>query len=412
MKINSISRLGTLFCLPIWLQALLSFAQAEMKVDSFDGAVTIQELQSFNDFIATLKPADNNIGNNWAQGHSGEETKAMGLVYLMANNRTTLDQMIRFCDAVLSERNDLAAVPTGQHKIWTGRVDPVWPNNITPSQIQTGGEQGDPVGHLASCAYLILKTKSLHSENVTIGDPYGYGPTYFSRAKTYLSQADYAMSNHILSSLLDLSKDNKMYFSKASPYMGGHPVPWNQQMMFNYAFQNLCSAHRILDDNATLLTKYKGIMTASLSWFFTGGGSQTKTSAKGNTIYDWGYTMPKTGGEDSNHGSLDVAGFARAYISGDYSITTAQMQTFANTFVDVMTLGPNKYAGTVEGTSRSGHAASTNYVRSGYLFLAEFRSDAYKSMVSAGLKEEGSTRSADVFSRYLWVKNQLYLKKS
>jgi hypothetical protein len=63
--------------------------------------------------------------------------------------------MIRFCDAVLSERKDLAPSPIGQHKIWTGRVDPVWPNTLT-APIGTGGEQGDPVGHLASCAYLIL----------------------------------------------------------------------------------------------------------------------------------------------------------------------------------------------------------------------------------------------------------------
>ena len=410
MRVNSFTLSSTLLCLSFLLQALLSPAQAEMTAGSFSGAVTTQELQSFNEFIATLQPAQNNIGNNWAQGNSGEQTKAMGLVYLISSNQTTLDQMIRFCDAVLFERNDLAAAPTGQHKIWTGRVDPVWPNNITATPIQTGGEQGDPVGHLSSCAYLILKTKSLYNEKVTIGDPHGYGATYLSRAKTYLSQADYAMSNHILSSLLDLSNDNKMYFAKASPYKGGDAVPWNQQMMFNYAFQNLCSAHRILGDNATLLAKYKGIIISSLAWFFTGGGSQNKTSDKGNTIYDWGYAMPDTGGEDSNHGSLDVAGFARAYISGDYGITSAQMKTFGNMFVDVMTLGSNKYAGTVEGTSGSGHAASTSNVRSGYLFLAEFRSDAYEGMVSADLKERGSTQSTDTFSRYLWVKNQLSKK--
>jgi hypothetical protein len=97
----------------------------EISVGSFDGAVTTQELQSFNDFVASLEPAADNIGNNWAQGDSGEQTKAIGLIYLLANEQSALDQMIRSCDAVLSERNDLAPSPVGQHKIWTGRVDPV-----------------------------------------------------------------------------------------------------------------------------------------------------------------------------------------------------------------------------------------------------------------------------------------------
>jgi hypothetical protein len=317
--------------------------------------------------------------------------------------------MIRFCDAVLSVRNDLAPSPIGQHKIWTGRIDPVWPNTLT-APIGTGGEQGDPVGHLASCAYLILKTKSLYDKKVTIGDPHGYGDTYLSRAKKYLTEADYSMSHHILLSQLDLSNNNKMYLSKGDPYQGGKPVPWNQQMMFNYAFQNLCDSHRILGDNAALLGKYKGVITASLDWFFNGGGSVTKKDEKGNEVYNWGYVYGEKTAEDSNHGSLDVAGFARAYISGDYGITADQMKTFGNMFVDVMTLGEKKYAGRVDGTSGSGHAEATTYVRSGYLFLAEFRSDAYKSMVSADLEQGGSTQSADTFSRFLWVKNQLHQK--
>ena len=44
----------------------------EISIGSFDGAVTAQELQSFNDFAASIEPAKNNIGNNWAQGDSGE----------------------------------------------------------------------------------------------------------------------------------------------------------------------------------------------------------------------------------------------------------------------------------------------------------------------------------------------------
>ncbi|KAI0744212.1 hypothetical protein C8Q80DRAFT_1122458 [Daedaleopsis nitida] len=349
-----------------------------MKVTSFSGPVTAEEIDSFNGYVATLTPAANNSGNEWVQGHTGEHTKAMGLVYLMAGKQATLDQMIRFCDAVLSQRNDLAPAPLGQRKVWTGRIDPVWPNDLTQATPSTGGSRAIPWATWLAA--------------LTIGDPHKYGATYKERAQTYLTQADYSMSHHILNSLLDLSNGKKMYFAANSPYKGGDSVPWNQQMMFNYALQNLCNAHRILRDNSTLLGEYKSIIVASLQC--------------------WAYAPPSTTGEDSNHGALDVAGFARADITGDYGITKAQMTMFANMFVDVMTLGPKEYAGKVDGTNGDGHASPTTYVRPGYLFLAEFRPDAYKSMVGADLTEGGTTTGTDTFSRFLWVKNQRYLSST
>jgi hypothetical protein len=56
------------------------------------------------------------------------------------------------------------------------------------------------------------------------------------------------------------------------------------------------------------LGKYKGIITASLDWFFNGGGSVAKKDEKGNEVYEWGYVYGEKKAEDSNHGSLDVAG--------------------------------------------------------------------------------------------------------
>lgn len=375
-----------------------------MTVSHFDGPVAPEELQSFSSYISTLKPANDNIGNQWAQGHSGEETKAMGLVYSFTGRQEILDNMLRFCDAVLSQRNDLAKAPIGQHRVWTGDIAPVWPNNVDENPVSTGGEQGDPVGHLAHCAHLILKGKKLHNKAVTIGDTHNYGKTYLERAKTYTKQADNAMTGHILPRLLDVSRGNKMYFSKDSPYKGGTAVPWNQQMMFNYAFQHLVAAHAILGDNPALAARYKSIMTANLQWFFTGGGSKTKKSAKGSTVYDWDYAAG-SGVEDVNHASLDVAGFHRAYVDGNWNITATEMTTLANTFVDVMSLGKGKYAGTVDGKCGGGHASCIDYVRSGYLLLSEFRPDAFHEMMAADLQEGGSTGKVDVFSRFLWVKN-------
>src|SRR6266849_4560586 len=178
---------------------------AQMMVDSFDGPVTVNEVASFRTYVQTLTPAPDNLGNNWAQGHSGEQTKAMGLVYEISGDTGVLNQMIRFCDAVLSERNDLAPSPVGQYSIWTGRVDPVWPNNVSSMPIGTGGEQGDPIGHLGNCARLLLTSSEMSDVVVPDGDPFGYGATYGVRALAYVWGADSALDGHVLLSLLDLS---------------------------------------------------------------------------------------------------------------------------------------------------------------------------------------------------------------
>ncbi len=64
-----------------------------------------------------------------------------------------------------------------------------------------------------------------------------------------------------------------------------------------------------------------------------------------------------------------------------------------------------RLARTVQGDCGQGHASCINYVRSGFLLLAEFRPDAYHAMMAADLQEGASTTKADVFSRFLWVKN-------
>jgi len=387
------------------LAACCSLAGAQMKVDSFDGPVTANEITSFRTYVTPLTPATSNLGNNWAQGHSGEQTKAMGLVYEISGDVGVLDHMISFCDAVLSERNDLAPAPVGQYVLWTGRVDPAWPNAVDTQPIGTGGEQGDPVGHLGNCARLILQTPDIWLKTVPIGDPHGYGKTYLERAKTFVKGADEAVDGHILKSLLDLTNDDHQYFSAAGPYKPGDPVPWNQQMMFNYGFQNLAICHTILNDDPARAAKYHQIVQDSLNWFFQSEVT-TYTDKDGNPAYNWAYAPPSLTGEDSNHGSLDVAGFSRAYMTGNYNITADMMKPFANMLVDVMTLGPKLYSGKVDGTTATGHANSTTYIRSGYLFAAEFRPDAYENIMAADLTPGGTTTSTDTFSRFLWVKNQ------
>src|SRR5579884_3123254 len=86
----------------------IPYASAQLTIDSFDGPVTQNEITSFRSFVQTLTPPSSNSGNAWSQGGGGEQGRAMGLVYEATGDVGILDQEIRFCDAVLSERNDLA----------------------------------------------------------------------------------------------------------------------------------------------------------------------------------------------------------------------------------------------------------------------------------------------------------------
>lgn len=378
-------------------------ASGQISVGSFSGPVTSDELVSFRTYMATLVPATSNIGNTWAQGSSGEAVKAMGLVYEVGHDSGTLDQMIRFCDAVLSERNDLASAPVGQYVIWSGDIAPVWPN-ATAAPINTGGEQGDPVGHLGNCARLILSSPELWWKIVPIGDPNGYGKTYLERARTFMQGADYSIDHHILKYELDLSNSNRQYFAAGDPYKPGEAVPWNQQMMFNYGFQNLATAHEILGDDPTRVTRYRKIVQDSINWFFT-EGVQTITDPAGLPAYQWGYQMPNITNEDQNHGALDVAGFQRAYMSGNFGITADQMTKFANTIVDIVTQSPTFYTGYLNGKTGSGNSGSTGYLRAAYVFLAEFRPDAYTDMLAgAKIIENSQSTNFPNFARFLWVK--------
>ncbi len=386
-------------------------ATAAMSIDSLAGPVTDNEIASFKSYIQTIEPVvwpnTGNMQNQYAQAVSGEQIKAMGLMYELSGDRAILDRMIYFCDTLLSERNDLLAAPYGQRQCWNGAIAPVWPGNNSGVASADSGN-GDCVGHIANCARLILETPAIWASKVESGDPKGYGATYLARAKTFVKQADHTVDAFFFPDLLDTTAGDLLKFSARSPYQPGNLLPWNQQMMMIYGFYNLAWAHEILGDDAPRAAHYDAIVNANLGRFFSDASVSSSYKDKaGNTAYDWAYAPSASSGEDSNHGSLDAAGFSRAFASGRYGISAAMMKPFANMFVDVMTIKPNTlYAGTVAGcTTCTGHAATTPYVRSGFLLLAEFRPDAYASMMSGARLSAGSTTgSIDAFSRGMWVK--------
>ena len=387
-------------------------APAAMNVDSFSGPVTANEINSFKSHILTLQPVvwpnTGSMQNEYAQGASGEHIKAMGLMYEFTQDRAILDRMIYFCDVLLSQRNDILAAPYGQRTVWTGNIEAVWPGNNTGTATADAAT-ADCIGHLAYCARLILQTPSIAGLTVGDGDPYGNGATYSARAATYVAEADFSVTSFILPDLLNLTNGNKYYYSAASPYQTGQNLPWNQQFMVSYPLQNLAACYAILGGNAAKVAQYDTIVQANLDWFFNSSTTkQTYTDSAGNTAYNWGYSPSQNGGEDSNHGALDVAGFYRAFLLGRYGITTAMMTPFANMFCDVMTRGPGSYAGRVDGTDGTGHGAPTTYIRAAYLLLADFRGDKYTYMMDESFDAGGTTSSDAAFSRFMWVKNKRY----
>jgi hypothetical protein len=377
---------------------------ATMSVDSFSGPPTTNEIKSFISYINSIEPVTwlntTNMANEYAQGHSGEAIKAMGLMYEITGNKNILDRMLHFVDILLPQRNDILIPPKGHRIAWTGTIAPIWPGNVE-NPASAGAEQGDSVGHLAYCARLILTKKDLWNMTVDDGDRFHHRSTYLERAKTYLAQANTTISQFLFAYLLDLKDKEHYFFTKASPYKSGESLPWNQQMMISYGLENVAVAYQILGDDAVLVKKYDEIVQANLQWFWSVVQRKTKNN---KPIYDWGYSPDQRGVEDSNHGSLDIAGFSRAYILNRYNITDAMMIPFANTLVEVMTLSNSTYAGRVDGTSGEGHAASTQYIRSGYLWSAYFVPDHYTKIMAADLTPGGTTGSPNVFSRFEWVK--------
>lgn len=392
-----------------------------MVVEEYHGPITQNDINSFKEHMMTEKPkvwaspmdpATERFQTEYAQGKSGENIKALGLMYELTGDTEILDRMIYFTGTLLTQRNDILPAPYGQRTIWTGTIAPVWPGPVEEWGVAADSAQGDSIGHLAYTGRLILQTPWILDKVVPDGDPYGHGATYRERAATFIREAEYVVDEFIFPWLIDLSRDNKLYFSDKSPYKRSLDLPWNQIMMILYPFQNLAAAHEMLGDNPSLVTKYDGIIQRNIDWFFKDDTTKAIIpSKKGNPSYSWGYNpnrlpRPGVGPEDSNHGSLDIAGFYRAHLLGRYGITEDMLKPFANVFADNIMRGTNDYAGRIDGTDGSGNSGKTTSPHTGYLFLAALRPDKYDDLAGTVMKANTSNNMAAV-SRLYWAKNKL-----
>ena len=159
-----------------------------MKFEDMKGPLTDVELSYYKAYLRGLSPATDNIGNTLVYGRIGLAAEGMAFMYAATRDREILDILIRHCDYMLYCRNDQ---PGGDKRtIWTGSVEKCWPNKAMGEldQPYSGSENGDILGHIYFCAYLILLSPELHSLEAPASEKLtDWGTTYLDRAKKFIA---------------------------------------------------------------------------------------------------------------------------------------------------------------------------------------------------------------------------------
>jgi hypothetical protein len=367
------------------------------SIDSLTGAVTDNEIATFKTAISGLVPGSCNCGNNYAYGNGGDAMEACGDMYDITHDLSILDELILYCDKVVSIRNTTKVM-------WTGNIDPIWPNDSTSTQ--WGCEQGDVAGHLAFCAQLIAQNPAIWNTSVGIGDPNGYGKTYRARASTYLQVVDTTMD--LFYSTGFIHSDGFMQTPSDPPWpdpnSANDAVPWNQQGMICSALVRGASAHSLFNDGSSRITKFFTTAQQSAQRFIA-QCRQFSYTKNGKTVAMWSYS----GGnfapgaaihyvEDTAHGGYDISLLWRAshWVTG--AVTQADCQMVADTLMEVVKVsGSSGFWNHVDGTG-----TITSGLKDSWSYLSEWRTDAFAATVHTG-----SQYYADA-ARKLWIKNARY----
>ena len=386
------------------------------------GPPTAREIAGFKAWMEKFRPDPNNENDAWAFGHSGQALEALGLMYESTGDRAFLDRMVELASIGLAERNDLAPAPVGQRPLWPGPATPAW-GNKAPGQensSQAGPETADVAGRIAYAAYLILKTPSLAAEAVPDGDPGQFGRTYAERARTFVRLLDATEDGFVLPWFVRKSDHNRYYYPRDRRYVrslsgesdnSGRPLPWNQQFMLNNGLQRLAQCHAILQDDPARGVLYDACVSGSIAWFLSQTRPHDDPRFHG-TYCTWSYSADDAGHiEDGAHAGLDLEGLYRSYLSGRYQavLHRAELQAFANDVVDIKPHRPGRWARQVDGGSKAGHAASTDYPRPNILVMLEFRPEALPAFAEAALGAKRTAGDPTAIAHLLWVLYRLSL---
>jgi len=417
--------LAALLC---WLTA--NTTQAQLVIDSLDGEVTQNEVDTFIDVVsATSIPVSQWTAtithNQLADGKGGMTLEGINYLYVVTGDILSLsveraqllDLAIAWTDAWLIHRNDL---PLGEQRVmWTGYIEPVWPPNCPTCASPTyyESEVGDTVGHMAFTAHNILSTPSIWSDTVPDGDPNGFGTTYLARAQTYVSMLEETMMNSFTPYFIDPGTLVINRPSTSQGYLSSfHNVnAWNVQFMLLNAYWQLAQCHEILEDEPELAAMYRGIVQNSTDMFVQNALPRSAPDAA--AVYDWGYGNfgdvrgRLTGEQIGVHASYDIWGLARAYSTGDTAATADQMRTYADTVVHEITLSIDS-SGAATYASYNNRCCSTqtyNYLPYGFIFLTPYNTDIYAPAATADINSRRQRNDPGLTAGILWAKHWIYM---
>jgi hypothetical protein len=394
--------------------ALLASAtsQAQLVIESSTGPITALEISRFKSCMQTFPIPTWGGSNNWVRGCGRSGIRACGIMYEATNDVAILDLMIKFSDACLAARNDLAPSSVGgQARLWTGNIDPVWLFTDRGETPNAGTEQGAVVGHLAYCARLILETPSIWNVTVPIGDPKGYGRTYKERALKYIRECDYAVDSFLLRYFIKASESNHIYYPPApNTEKPGQISPWNRSGHVLIGLTELVVCHLLLGDDPARIAKYDGVIKPNIDWFKSAW--RPNTSRSGTNCVLFGY-VGFSGVEDTNHFAYDCESTWEVFNSGRYGLTLDDLKRFANTYFDVVlatTHDGGYYAGRIDGTTTtsdpSSHDYGDKYVRSEYIYLTKYRPDQFERVLNITRTQGRISNSAPEFTARLLAEKQ------
>jgi hypothetical protein len=374
-------------------------SSAQIVIESLSGPVTANEVSSYKTFMQGRPMSDSNLGNAWVYGNSGTDIESLGMMYEVTGDRAILDRMIQYADKALNVRNH----PTTGRIIWTGKRELCWPNKDTtaPDAKYCGSESGDVIGHIAYTAKLILQTPAIWSQAVAVGDPFGYGATYKTRAQKYVTEMDKSLDTFMTPSFVKASDanhyrwpDTDSYGALGTSYASarGKPIPWNQHTMISNGYLRLAESHEILADAPSRVSQYYAIVKSNNDWFLSDLHPYTRD---GYTVYDWGYSLGRTS-EDTGHGQYDMWGLCRDYERGNMGVSQTTMTNFANTLIFVIYDQPtNTWFQRVNGVT--GGDPNRSDVGYAWLCLSRFRTsprDIY-AIAAASNRSRAATRPID-----------------
>ena len=313
------------------------------------GPLTKSEVDYFKAYVSKTNKfplPTSNINNQLVYGKQGIGAEGLAWMYKTTGDKEILDVLIRHCDYMLNCRNDQQG---GEKRIlWTGRIEKCWPNKDKKEKEElvkySASENGDVLGHIYFCAYLILLSPDLLDQQAPVSDKKNYidfGITYRDRAMKYIQMCDEVMDEFFVPRFVTDTYTLNWPDCPEWNWLGqaiGYRFPVNQQAMALNAFHKALECYGVLGINPEKQALYKKVVQVSID-----GQAESlkpvKVTVNGETknCYLWYYHMSGTNVEDFDHSSYTMLQYYKAYESDLFeNVTLDKMQTFINTVKYIM----------------------------------------------------------------------------